>query len=188
MEILRKKNRLIREKQIVFDGQTWSWTNPKNTTLKWSGLSKEVIIKNIDNILIKGDPTAVFQASVAKKILELVENTADEITDFSNKVLNKITRRLNGDIDCATKKYIIEAKSSLHNEKSIIELGEQIQKYLPENIKTVKEFMNPLNKKVVIVYEDLGTYTLNHPILKELQQKGVIFIKGIENLKKTILK
>lgn len=187
LEILRKEKRLMSEKQIVFDGQTFNWANPSNTKIRWSGLSKETIIKNIDNVLSKAEnklPGEVYEAKVAKKILELVENVADEITDFSNKVLNKITRRLNGDIDCATKKYIIEAKSSLHNEKSIIELGEQIQKYLPENIKTVKEFMNPLNKKVVIVYEDLGTYTLNHPILKELQQKGVIFIKGIENLKK----
>jgi hypothetical protein len=184
LEILRKENRLIREKQIVFDGQTWSWTNPKNTTLKWSGLSKEVIIKNIDNILIKGDPTAVFEASVAKKILELVENTADEITDFSNKVLNKITSMHIGDIDCATKKYIIEAKTNLGSEKAIQKLNIQIQKYLPQNIKSTEGFMNPMGKKVVVVYDDLGTFTLSHPILRELEGKGVIFIKGIDNLKK----
>jgi hypothetical protein len=185
LEILRKENRLIREKQIVFDGQTWSWTNPSNVTLRWSALSKEVIIKNIHNAFINvGDKGKIFEAKVAKKIAELVENAADEITDFSNSVLNKKSRTLNGDIDCATKKYIIEAKSGLHNEKAFKELKEQLEKYLPENIKSTEKFMNPLGKKVVVVYEDLGNFTLNHPILKGLEEKGVIFIKGINNLKK----
>lgn len=184
LEILRKEKRLMSEKQIIFDGQTWSWTNPKNITLKWSGLSKEIIIKKINDTLINANKAGdLFEARVAKKILELVENVADEITDFSNKVTNKRTRVLNGDIDCATKKYIIEAKTNLGSEKAIRKLNEQIQKYLPENIKSVEEFMNPLGKKVVVVYEDFGTFTLNHPILKKLEEKGVIFIKGIDNLK-----
>lgn len=124
------------------------------------------------------------QQKQRKKIAELVENQADEITDFANTVENKNTRSQNGDIDCATKRYIIEAKSGLHNEKAFKGLKEQLEKYLPENSKSAKKFMNPLGKKVVVVYEDLGTFTLNHPILKELEEKGVIFIKGIDNLKK----
>ncbi|KQS52688.1 hypothetical protein ASG38_16260 [Flavobacterium sp. Leaf359] len=59
---------MIKEKQIVFDGQTWSWTNPKNTTLKWSGLSKEIIIKKINDTLINANKAGdLFEARVAKK-------------------------------------------------------------------------------------------------------------------------
>ncbi|THD32868.1 hypothetical protein [uncultured Flavobacterium sp.] len=176
---------MIREKQIAFDGQTWSWTNPNNTKLRWSGLSKEIIIKNIDNALINAKENGkLFEAKVAKRISELVKNVADEITDFSNEVRDMISKLSNGDIDCATKKYIIEAKSELKNIDSIRKLYKQLQKYLPQNINSSEMYMNPLNKKVVVVFENMGTYTLDHPILKELQNKGVIFIKGIDNLSK----
>jgi hypothetical protein len=185
LKLLIKEKNLIKEREIIFDGQNWHWTNPSNTKLRWSNLSKEVILKNIDNALSKAKQTDdIFEAKVAKRISELIEKQADEITDFSNGVLNKNTRLPNGDIDCATKKYIIEAKSNLGNERAIEGLNVQIQKYLAKNINSSKGFMNPLDKKVVVVYDDLGTYTLNNPILKEWQNKGVIFVAGIDNLTK----
>jgi len=37
---------------------------------------------------------------------------------------------------------------------------------------------------VVVVYGDIGNQSLNHPILKQLANDGVIFIDGINNLEK----
>ena len=185
LELLAKEKQLIRERNLIFDGQNWHWENPLGTNLRWSRLSKKVLLENIEFALKRAvEDGEIFEANVAKKMSQLVEKQADEIIDFSNNILNKKTKRLNGDIDCATHKYIIEAKHDLANISNIEGLEKQIQKYLPQNESRIGKYMNPLNKKVVVVYDTLGNYTLNNPILKKLQNQGVIFIEGIDNLKK----
>ena len=59
-----------------------------------------------------------------------------------------------------------------------------MQKYLPINETTSLKYMNPFKKKVVVVYDNLGTFNFNNIILKELKDQGVIFIEGVNNLKK----
>lgn len=60
----------------------------------------------------------------------------------------------------------------------------QLKKYLPKYSNVKDNYLNPLEKKFVVVFKDLGNYSLNQPLLKELQDAGVIFINGIENIKK----
>ena len=171
---------------IRVDGQSWVWTNQSKITLKWARESRDVILDRIEATL--KDPTAtagsIFEAKVAKRFSELAEKFGDEITDFAIRVKNSATRKKNGDIDCATKKYIVEAKTSLSSTKKIKELYDQLEKYLPKNALTAEGYMNPFDKKVVVVYDDLGTFTLDNEVFKELTTKGVIFIKGLENIKK----
>ena len=175
---------------IKTDGQNWFWKNASGTELRWAKLSKKAILNKIKTLLSKvGDDGAIFEGEVAQEMLKLAEKYGDEVTDVSNDVMNITSTKIrNGDIDCATKKYIIEAKSSLTHNESINKLVAQLEKYLPENAKSSKKYLNPFNKKVVVVYDDLGTFTLNDARLKTLSDEGVIFIDGIKNLKNLYLK
>jgi hypothetical protein len=174
-------------KNIFTREGNWFWTNVSGTQLRWANLPVKTIFNNIENALSTYRNVNLgkfFEAEVAKQMIYLTKKFGDEITDFANLVRKLPSKIRNGDIDLATKKYIFEAKLSLRSNSKIEELYNQIQKYLPENALSNDQFMNPMSKKVVVVYESLGNFNLNHPLLKELQNKGVIFIKGVSNLKK----
>lgn len=165
----------------------WYWTNAMGTKLRWTNLPQKTIISNIENAHKKFrdiDPGKFFEAEVAKQMIYLTRKFGDEITDFTNDVKILLTNEKNGDIDLATRRYFIESKINLSRESSIQGLYNQVQKYLPENSLTNAKYMNPLNKKVVVTYESLGNKSLNHPLLKELKDRGVIFVNGAHNLKK----
>ena len=187
-EILKFLDELLEIEKLGLrlEAGNWFWKNASGVELRWAKLSEKVILENI-NKAFKSPPTigAKFEAEVAKKMFELAKRFGDEITDFSNNVTQlKPQKRLNGDIDFGTKQYIIEAKSQLHNSHNIEQLKVQMQKYLPINETTSLKYMNPFKKKVVVVYDNLGTFNFNNIILKELKDQGVIFIEGVNNLKK----
>lgn len=189
---LAKHQELLAKLGMRTDGTHWYWKNNKGAFLWWSRKSKLKIFDDIESSLkkaiLRGFKGEVFEAKVGREIYRLAEKYGDEITDFSNRVRNLATKKMNGDIDFGTGKYIIEAKTQLHNERSIKGLYDQMQKYIHKNVNDSEKFMNPLLKKVIVVYDDLGNFSLNHPLLKELADDGVEFIKGIENLKKLYIK
>ncbi len=178
----------IKALNIIDNGQNFFWKNAFGNELRWAKLKPETISKNIDIKLTKSDFGDIFEAQVGKKMHQLAKQHGDELTDFSNKVWAKNIKGKYkddfGDIDFATKTYIGEVKSQLHNSDNIKKLHKQMQKYLPKNMSTHPKFLNPKLKKVVVVYEDLGNFNLNYPLLKELADSGVVFIKGITDLKK----
>ena len=186
-EVTKALNKMIFQKILGLrvENGNWIWKNARGTNLRWAKLSQETIATNIANILTKAKIKGkVFEARVGKKMLELSKRHGDELTDVSNEVKNIKKNVSNGDIDCATNQYILEAKSDLGSNSAIKKLYEQMQKYLPKNSKSVEKYMNPFNKTPVVVYGDIGTFSLKHPLLKELQEAGVVFIEGIENLNK----
>ncbi|GGG23174.1 hypothetical protein GCM10011344_24890 [Dokdonia pacifica] len=173
---------------LRLEAGNWFWKNGFGRELRWAKLKPQIISKNIDiklEAIRKGD---VFEGEVGKRMLELSKIHGDELVDFSNQVWGKNVRGKFkddfGDIDFATKKYIGEVKSKLSNSKIIEQVHAQLQKYLHKNSLIEEKFLNPQLKQVVLVYEDLGNFTLSDPLLKELAEDGVIFIEGINNLKK----
>ncbi|WP_421828950.1 hypothetical protein [Larkinella sp.] len=160
----------------ILRANNWYWTNRTGTKMFWRKMSNGEINSNIVQKLNGSSPGAKFEAQLANKIKEL---GFEDLTDFANIVKTQDKSKTLGDMDVATPNRIFEAKSSLTHYDDIVELGEQMDKYInPLNV----NYFNQGQKQLVVVIGDLGNYNLSHPTLVDLQNKGVKIVIGLDNL------
>ena len=164
----------------------WTCFNKAGTELIWSKLGNKNMQNSIESALINSNLGKQWEGEVAKEI-----GKYDEITEFSNKfqvIVNGNKEKIAGDIDVANSKYMIECKESLsHNTLTTRESDgtykflNQFEKYT-DNLNP--DYINIRNKKVVLAVKNFGPgVTTDHPILKQLIDKGVIIITDLQQIK-----
>ncbi len=169
------------------NGNVWQWTNQLGKEIQTSYQTEKQILARIKQNLndieigkIKEDGD-IFEVEVAEEWYKIAKKNKDVVLDYKNGVegLNtngKFGEKL-GDIDFGTQQFIAEAKSNLTNSDAIIELENQLKKYMHEYAKTETKYFNGWDRKVVVVCDKLDE---THSIIKDLKKKGVIFLKKNE--------
>lgn len=164
----------------------WNVTNQAGTELRWTNIREKDLEKSIDAALKSQNSGKNWEGEVARELSKY-----DEITDFSNEfkiIENGTVKNIAGDIDVGSSKYIIECKESIsHNTLTTktpdgsYKFLNQFDKYLNQN--NIK-YINIKNRQVVLVIKNFGKNTdISHPILKQLQDKGVIVITDLNQIK-----
>ncbi|WP_439479966.1 hypothetical protein [Chryseobacterium aquaticum] len=168
------------------DGKYWICINETGTELRWANVAEKDIQKSINAAVRSSNEGKLWEGEIARELSQY-----EKITDFSN-IVDEMQkgRKLNnaGDIDVGSSKYIIECKESVSHNTLTTRVSDgtykfinQFDKYLnPKNPK----YINIQNRKVVLAVKTFGKNTnLSHPILKQLQNKGVIIITNVKQIK-----
>ncbi|UEQ78243.1 peptidoglycan-binding protein [Chryseobacterium arthrosphaerae] len=164
----------------------WQVTNQAGTELRWTNIREKDLEKSIDAALKSSNSGKNWEGEVARELSKY-----DEITDFSNEfkiIENGTVKNIAGDIDVGSSKYIIECKESISHNTLTTKMPDgsykflnQFDKYLNQN--NIK-YINIKNRQVVLVIKNFGKNTdISHPILKQLQDKGVIIITDLNQIK-----
>lgn len=164
----------------------WQVTNQTGTELRWTNIREKDLEKSIDAALKSSKTDKNWEGEVARELSKY-----DEITDFSSEfkiIENGTVKDIAGDIDVGSSKYIIECKQSISHNTLTKKLPDgsykflnQFDKYLNQN--NIK-YINIKNKQVVLAIKSFGENTgITHPILKQLQDKGVIIITDLNQIK-----
>jgi hypothetical protein len=168
----------------------WVWENVAGTKMQKPYLTEKALLNKIKDTIVKNQPEIkgsstdkLFEAEVGEEMFRLGKLNTDKPVDFANK----INKGNIGEIDYSSTKYIVEAKTNLDNLDALKDLKIQLKRYLPKNTEIETNYLNAQNKTVVVVHETgkidkVRAESLG--IIKELEKDGVIFVDGIEKLKK----
>ncbi len=172
------------------EGRFWTWENFMGTKLSKPYLSEKALLNKINEIKtnnqlgVKGSISEkLFEAEVGEEMFKLGKKYNDKAIDFANKV----NKNNVGEIDYSSYKYIVEAKTNLDSYKNLKDLQKQLERYLHRFAKIESNYLNAQNKTVVVVYETGKIDKVRKEsieIIKQLKNDRVIFVDGIENLKK----
>jgi hypothetical protein len=172
------------------EGKFWVWENFVGTKMQKPFRIEKVLLSDITNAIERHQPgikgnnkDKLFEAEVALEMFKLGKKRNDKAIDFASK----INKGNIGEIDYSSTKYIIEAKTNLDNLDALKELQNQLKRYIVKNEVIEINYLNAQNKTVVVVNK-IGqidkTRKESLEIKKQLEKDGVIFVNGIENLKK----
>lgn len=172
------------------EGKFWTWENFMGTKMYKAYNNEKSILNNIKVAKAKNQPSIkgsdyrkLFEAEVGEEMFNLGQIHKDKAIDFANKVNKGNT----GEIDYSSYKYIVEAKTNLDSLDALKDLQTQLKRYLHKFAETEPNYLNAQNKTVVVVYETGKIDKIRKEsieIIKQLEKDGVIFVDGIENLKK----
>jgi len=186
LELCEELYRLIPK----IEGKFWTWENAMGTKLNKAYNSEKSILNNIKVAKAKNQPSIkgsdyrkLFEAEVGEEMFNLGQIHKDKAIDFANKVNKGNT----GEIDYSSYKYIVEAKTNLDSLDALKDLQTQLKRYLHKFAETEPNYLNAQNKTVVVVYETGKIDKIRKEsieIIKQLEKDGVIFVDGIEKLKK----
>ena len=160
------------------------YLNPAGKTIRISKQPNKTILDSISRNLNNEKDGKDIEAKVADFINK---NTSEQVIGFGNVVRDPTNNGTIGDIDCVTENIFIEVKKSISSVKM-----EQLDKYIDI---TNEKYINVYNKKVILyIDEKIDLKKINNERkvkeienkLKEIKDKGVIVVNGLEELGKEI--